>query len=332
MLNKTLILNSRPSGKPVMENFRIEEKNIKHPGNGEVLIKGVYYSVDPYMRGRMRDVKSYIEPFKTGEAIEGGVAGRVIESNSALFEEGDLVFGEHLPFQEYITAETSSIEKIVDISLNSSLYLGLFGMPGLTAYFGLFDIGRPVKGETVVISGAAGAVGSLAGQLAKLSGCRVIGIAGTDEKCEFLKDELNFDGAVNYRKGNFRKNLKDVCPEGVDIYFDNVGGTITESVITLIRENARIILCGQISQYNLSRPEPGMRPYLYLIVRRALMKGFIVYDYKDRYAEARNDLISWYKEGKIKYRETIIDDFESIPEAFFGLFDGKNTGKMLVKI
>ncbi len=332
MVNKTLILNSRPSGKPVMENFTFEEKRIKRPEEGEALIKGIYYSVDPYMRGRMRDVKSYIEPFKRGEAIEGGVAGEVIESNSALFKEGDLVFGEHLPFQEYITTDSGSIEKIGDLSVSPSLYLGLFGMPGLTAYFGLFDIGKPVKGETVVISGAAGAVGSLAGQLAKLSGCRVIGIAGTDEKCEFLKDELNFDATVNYRKGNFRKNLKTVCPEGVDIYFDNVGGTITESVITLIRENARIILCGQISQYNLSRPEPGMRPYLYLIVRRALMRGFIIYDYHDQYAEARKELITWYKEGKIKYRETIMNDFENIPEAFFGLFDGKNTGKMLVKI
>ncbi|HEY9404233.1 MAG TPA: NADP-dependent oxidoreductase [Pyrinomonadaceae bacterium] len=336
-MNKKIILAARPSGLPTVDNFRIVEAEMPRPAAGEVLLKTLYLSVDPYMRGRMNEGKSYVAPFELNEVVTGGVVSEVVESRSENFQAGDIVAG-FLGWELYSVAagvqgRPDSLVKLDPALAPATAALGLLGMPGLTAYFGLLDIGRPTAGETVVVSGAAGAVGMVVCQIARIKGCRVVGIAGSDEKNEYLTNELGAAAAINYKTaGDLRQSLKEACPEGVDVYFDNVGGEISDSVLTLINKGARIVICGQISLYNLERPDVGPRAQLPLLVNSALMQGFIVTDYAARYPEGTGQLGRWLGEGKLKNAENIIDGFENAPRAFLGLFAGENTGKQLVRV
>ncbi|MBA3354674.1 MAG: NADP-dependent oxidoreductase [Pyrinomonadaceae bacterium] len=332
MKNKQIILASRPSGMPAMDNFATVDAEVPQPKDGEVLVRTRYLSVDPYMRGRMNDGKSYVAPFAVNEVINGGVVGEVIESRSADFKPGDIVTGQ-LGWQLYSVARAKELRKVDPNLAPVTTALGVLGMPGLTAYFGLVDIGKPREGETVVVSGAAGAVGMTVCQIAKIKGCRVIGIAGSDEKNEYLEHELWVDRTINYKTAvDMKQALKDACPNGVDIYFDNVGGAVSDAVLPFINQNARVVICGQISLYNLDRPDVGPRPQPYLLVKSALMQGFIITDYASRFAEGVKQLGQWVHEGKMKYAENIVDGFENTPNAFLGLFSGENLGKQLVRV
>ncbi|WP_421384892.1 NADP-dependent oxidoreductase [Bacillus salacetis] len=329
---KQIKLASRPHGKPESKDFQYEEISVPEPGDKEVLLKTIYLSVDPYMRGRMSNAKSYVEPFKVGEPLHGGVISKVVKSNSGLFKEGEFVIG-MLPWQEYSLASEKEVRRVDPSIAPLSSYLGILGMTGLTAYFGLLDIGQPKKGETVVISGAAGAVGSAAGQIAKIQGAKVVGIAGSDEKVEYLINTLGFDKAINYKTcGNIRDALKEACPDGIDVYFENVGGEIGDAALSLLNKFARVPVCGAISAYNNTEPDIGNRVQGILIKSSALMKGFVVNDYADRFKEGASQLGKWLAEGKLTYEETITEGFENVPEAFLGLFNGNNLGKQLVKV
>ncbi|MCY9112249.1 NADP-dependent oxidoreductase [Bacillus atrophaeus] len=327
-------LARRPQGVPKHEDFRFETISVPEPKQGEVLVKTLYVSVDPYMRGRMQNTKSYVEPFALDEALSGGVIAEVVSDGDGQFKKGDIVIG-NLNWQEYSAASESALRKIDTSIAPASAYLGILGMTGLTAYFGLMDIGRPKQDETVVVSGAAGAVGSTVGQIAKIKGARVVGIAGSDEKIAYLKDELQFDEAINYKtEDDIQKALADACPDGVDVYFDNVGGPISDSVMNLLNEFARIPVCGAISSYNAESEKDDMGPRVQskLIKTKALMQGFIVSDYSERFSEGAKHLAEWLKDGKLHYEETITEGFDKIPDAFLGLFQGKNKGKQLIKV
>lgn len=331
MTTKQIVLASRPKGIPTSDNFRFE--NVELPGlqDGEVLLNGLYYSVDPYMRGRMDDKKSYVPPFNIDQPMEGGVVATVIQTKSENFKTGDKVLG-RLPWREQMIASEKGLQKIDTNIAPASYYLGILGMTGLTAYFGLMHIGKPKAGETVVVSGAAGAVGIVVGQIAKINGCRVIGIAGSEEKIKLLKEQFGFDEAINYKTTtNIRKAIFDVCPNGVDIYFDNVGGEISDAVISNINFHARIPLCGQISLYNSSIAPLGPRIQPMLLTRSVLMQGFIVGNFQSQFPEGIQHLAQWVKEGKLKFTETIVHGFDQLPTALLGLFKGENTGKMIVE-
>jgi NADPH:quinone reductase len=329
--NRQWILTSRPVGLPKDENFKLIETDIPEPGPGEVLVQSHYISVDPYMRPRMRNVRSYVAPLEVGKPIEGGSAGIVVKSNDLKILKGDYVTGEW-GWQDYAVMKPEKLRKLEPDPRYLSASLGVLGMPGLTAYFALLDVAKPKTGETVVVSGAAGAVGSVAGQIAKIKGCRAVGIAGSDDKTRWLR-EIGFDAAINYKTSpNIRKELKDACPDGINVYFDNVGGPITDAAVSLIALKARIIICGQISLYNSEEFQTGPRNLAYLLVNRARMEGFLVLDYVDRYEEGLKELTLWVKGGRIKYRETIIEGLENAPRAFMGLFFGQNTGKQVVKV
>jgi NADPH:quinone reductase len=331
MPTQQIVLASRPKGVPVLDNFRFENIELPQLQAGEILLQGMYYSVDPYMRGRMNDAKSYTPPFEIDKAIAGGVVAKVTASESANFKTGDVVSG-NLPWQEQIVASEKMIQKIDIAVAPASYYLGVLGMTGLTAFVGLMDIGKPKPGETVVVSGAAGAVGAVVGQIAKIQGCRVIGIAGSDEKITLLKNEFGFDEAINYKTTpDIKKTIADLCPNGVDIYFDNVGGEISDAVISNINFNARIPLCGQISLYNSTEPPVGPRLQPMLLTRSVLMQGFIISNYQNRFIEGRQHLTQWVKEGKLKFTETTVKGFNRLPAALLGLFKGENTGKMIVE-
>ncbi|MEC1404600.1 NADP-dependent oxidoreductase [Bacillus subtilis] len=326
-------LARRPQGVPVHEDFRFETIPVPEPNQGEVLVKTLYVSVDPYMRGRMQDTKSYVEPFTLDEALSGGVIAEVVSDGNHL-KKGDIVIG-NLSWQEFSAVSESALRKIDTSIAPATAYLGILGMTGLTAYFGLLDIGRPKEGETVVVSGAAGAVGSTVGQIAKIKGARVVGIAGSDEKIDYLKQQLQFDEAINYKTaGDIQKALQDACPDGVDVYFDNVGGPISDAVMNLLNEFARIPVCGAISSYNAESEADDMGPRVQskLIKTKSLMQGFIVSDYSDRFSEGAKQLAEWLKAGKLHYEETITEGFENIPDAFLGLFKGENKGKQLIKV
>jgi hypothetical protein len=326
-----IILVSRPKGLPTAANFGIENITLPATEAGEVLLKGLYYSVDPYMRGRMNDSKSYIAPFEIGKALAGGVVAEVLESKTADFKSGDLVVG-NFPWSTAFTMPANSLQKIDTSFSPASYYLGVLGMPGITAYIGLLNICKPKAGETVVVSGAAGAVGMVVGQIAKIQGCRVIGIAGSDEKVALLKTEYGFDEAINYKTTpDMKKAIAALCPDAVDIYFDNVGGEISDAVISNINFNARIALCGQISMYNSTEVPMGPRLQPMLLTRSVLMQGFIVFNYQSLFPEAIKQLGQWIQEGKLKFTETITEGFEKLPEALIGLFKGENKGKMIVK-
>jgi NADPH-dependent curcumin reductase CurA len=331
-MNRKILLKSRPNGMPDANNFEITEATAPDPKDGELRIKALYISVDPYMRGRMSDAKSYAPPFEVGKPIQGGIVARVLESRADNFKAGDVVLG-RIDWQEIQTVPASAVTKIEEGKAPLSYHLGILGMPGLTAYFGLLKIGNPKPVETVVVSGAAGAVGTVVCQIAKIKGCRVVGIAGSDEKLAYLKNELGVDDVINYRTTkDIKKAIEETCPNGVDIYYDNVGGEISGAVISHLNKYARVVICGQISLYNATDMPTGPRLQPLLLKRSVLMQGFIVSDYADHVTEASQQLNQWVSEGKLKYEETIVEGFENLPETFLGLFEGKNTGKYLVKI
>src|SRR5579883_1034667 len=330
--NRQIVLAAVPNGMPKETDFRLIESPMPHPGAGEALVRALYLSVDPYMRGRMTGKTTYARGVQPGEVMVGGVVGEVVESNDPRFASGDIVEG-MLGWQDYAVAPAKSL-RTIDPSLapiTTALYV--LGMPGLTAYFGLLEICRPQPGETVVVSGAAGAVGSLVGQIAKIKRCRAIGIAGSDEKIRFITQELGFDGGFNYRETrDYGAKLKELCPNGIDIYFDNVGGPITDEVIKHINTRARIAVCGQISQYNADQPEMGPRWMGQLIAKQAKVEGFLVMQFADRYEEGLKQLATWLREKKIKYREDVAEGLENAPAAFIGMMQGKNIGKQLVQV
>jgi hypothetical protein len=324
-------LASRPEGMPRPENFELAEVTVPDPGPGEVLVRNSYLSVDPYMRGRMRDVKSYQPPYALGEVMSGGAVGQVVASNGGKFEEGAWVQSLNGWREHYVSTSDGLFPVDPDLAPVSTA-LGVLGMPGLTAYAGLTEIGRPQEGETVFVSGAAGAVGSAAGQMARLRGCRVVGSAGSAEKVQWLTGELGFDAAFDYHEVAPAEALREHCPDGIDVYFDNVGGDHLEAAIARMNVHGRIPLCGAISQYNEESPPPGPRNFLAVLPKRLTIRGFIVLDHfgllKDFLAEAG----PWVKSGELRYRETIVKGIENMPAAFIGLLEGENIGKMLVEV
>lgn len=331
-MNQTIILQSRPQGTPKLENFKIIEEKKPEPGSGEVLLQAKYISVDPYLRGRMRDEESYIPPFKVGEPIDSMVIAEVISSNNPNFKEGEFVSG-MLQWKQFQISNGAGLNKIDEQRAPLTAYLGVLGLTGLTAYIALDKIGKLKSGETLVVSGAAGAVGSVAGQIGKINGCRVIGIAGSDEKIKKIKDDFGFDGGINYKStSNMKKALAEKCSDGIDVYYDNVGGEILDAVMQNINDFARIINCGAISLYNKEEMPTGPRLEGILIKKSALMQGFLIRNHVKDFGPAINQLGTWLKEGKLKYDETIIKGFENTPQAFLDLFDGKNTGKMIVEV
>ncbi len=331
-VNRQITLASRPVGYPRVSDFHLVYSPLPSPAKGDVLVRSVYLSLDPYMRGRMNGGDSYARPVAIGEVMTGGVVGIVLESEFPKLRAGDAVEG-MLGWQEYAVAPGRELRKIDPVLASMSTALGVLGMPGLTAFFGLLDVCDPQRGETVVVSGAAGAVGMLVGQIAKIKGCRVVGVAGSDAKISWLRDELGFDGAFNYRTADDCYDaLKNLCPAGIDVYFDNVGGTVSDAVMRLINVRARIAVCGQISQYNLEEPEVGPRWLTQLIVKQAKVQGFLVSGYAKRFPEGLKQLAAWLKQGKLKYREDVAQGIEAAPQAFIGMLQGKNQGKQLVQL
>ncbi|CAN5871414.1 NADP-dependent oxidoreductase [soil metagenome] len=331
MTTEQIVLAKRPKGLPVINDFRMEQVELPEINAGEILMKGMYYSVDPYMRGRMNDAKSYAAPFETDKPLNGSVIGKVTESKSDKYKTGDIVVG-NFPWQRDFVAGENDVRKIDTTLAPASYYLGILGMTGLTAYVGLLHIGKPKAGETVVVSGAAGAVGIVVGQIAKIQGCRVVGIAGSDEKIKLLKTEFHFDDAINYKTTpDMNKAIAAACPDGVDVYFDNVGGEISDAVIQHINFHARIPLCGQISLYNTTETPMGPRLQPMLLTRSVLMQGFIIGNFQALFPEGIKMLAQWVNAGKLKFTETVEHGFENLPKALLGLFKGENTGKMIVK-
>ena len=325
------ILSSRPTGEPTHENFDLETVDRPDPGPDEVLVRTRYLSVDPYMRGRMRDAESYAEPWAVGEPMRAGVVGEVVESNHDGLEAGDVVTGTLL-WADYAVADAEELRRVDPDLAPVSTALGVLGMPGVTAYFGTTDVAEPCPGDTVVVSAAAGAVGSVAGQLSSLAGGRVVGIAGSDEKCAWLTDDMGFDAAVNYREDDLEAALAQACPEGVDVYFDNVGGPVTDAVWPLLNVRSRVAVCGQIALYNATDRPTGPRKLTQLIQTRARVEGFLVGDYEDRWGEAIERLAGFLETGDLEYRENVVAGLENAPDAFLGLFEGANIGKQLVKV
>ena len=331
-VNRQILLVKRPIGMPDEGCFTLGASSMPQPMKGQVLVRTRFISVDPYMRGRMNDRKSYTPPFQLNEVLNGGVVGEVVESKSDTYAKGDVVVG-NLGWQDYSIAGEKEIRKVDADLAPVSTALGVLGMPGLTAYFGLLDIGQPKPEETVVVSGAAGAVGTIVGQIAKIQGCRVVGVAGSDKKTSYLIEKLGFDAAINYRTHPDLKNaVQEACPKGVDIYFDNVGGDISDAVLSSINNNARIPLCGQISLYNEKDIPMGPRIQPQLLAHTALMQGFLVRNYADRFEDGLRQLAQWLRDKRLKYAEDVIEGLENTPKAFIGLFAGENLGKQLVKV
>jgi NADPH-dependent curcumin reductase CurA len=331
-MNKVILLNNRPVGKPVLSDFKFVTEAMPVPDDGEILLKTLYVSVDPYLRGRMNDAKSYVPAFQLNKPIQSGMIAEVTDSNHSGYKIGDIVSG-NLEWKEYQVSTGKGLQVIHTADIYLTAYLGILGMTGLTAYLGLSEIAVPKPGETMIVSGAAGAVGSIAGQLGKIMGCRVVGITGSDQKVALLKSKFHFDEAINYKNTvDLTRAIKTACPDGVDIYFDNVGGKISDAVLNNINKHARIPVCGYISMYNETMQVLGPYVQPVLVSKSALMQGFIVGDFVDKFAEAKKQLFNWLRDGKLTYHETIINGFEQIPQAFLGLFEGKNEGKMIVKI
>ncbi|HLI82880.1 MAG TPA: NADP-dependent oxidoreductase [Bryobacteraceae bacterium] len=331
-VNRQIVLAARPVGLPKETDFRLVESAMPRPRPGEVLVRALYLSVDPYMRGRIRQNGSYSHTVQIGEVMVGGIVGRVVESNDPRLAAGDLVEG-MLGWQEYAISTVKALRRIDPDVAPAPTWLYVLGMPGMTAYFGLLDICRPQPGETVVVSGAGGAVGSLVGQIAKIKRCRAIGIAGSDEKVRYVTQTLGFDAAFNYKGStDYYAKLKELCPTGIDVYFDNVGGPITDAVMQLINTKARVAVCGQISEYNSEQPEMGPRWLHQLVIKQAKVEGFLVFQYADRYDEALKQLTTWLREGRLKHHEDVMDGLENAPKAFIRMLKGENLGKQLVKI
>ena len=310
----------------------MEKHPIPQPAAGEMLTRALYVSVDPYMRGRMRDVKSYAPPVALGAVMGGGAVSEVVSSNLPGYAPGDCVVG-NFGWQDYALSDGVGVRKVDRDLAPVSTALGVLGMPGLTAYFGLLDIGQPKPGETVLVSGGAGAVGSLVGQLARIKECRAVGIAGSDAKVAHMVNELGFSAAFNYKtESNYTEKISALCPDGVDVYFDNVGGDLSDQAFPLLNRGARVPICGQISQYNLEKPELGPRLLWHLIVKQARVEGFLVFQFAEKYAQGLREMAQWLKEGRLKYQETLIEGLENTPGAFIGMMRGDNTGKMVIRI
>jgi NADPH-dependent curcumin reductase CurA len=324
-------LASRPEGEPRPENFEIVELNVPEPAEGEALVRNSYLSVDPYMRGRMRDAASYQEPYAVGEVMPGGAVGQVVASRNADLPEGSWVHSLN-GWREHFTTSGKGTMAIDPTIAPVSTALGVLGMTGLTAYVGLYDFGKPTEGETVFVSAAAGAVGSVAGQLARLEGCRVVGSAGSDEKVDYLTGELGFDAAFNYKDTKPLVGLKEHAPEGVDVYFANVGGDHLDAALARMNVHGRIALCGAVSGYNDEQPQPGPRNFLALLTKRINIRGYIILDHYHQLGEFLERVAPHVRSGEVAYRETVVEGIENMPEAFIGLLAGVNIGKMLVKV
>lgn len=332
-VNRRWLVKNRPDGWPEPGDFELVEAPAAPPGDGEVLLRCRYLSVDPYMRGRLRDRASYAPPVGLGDVMVGSAVAEVVESRFDGLEAGDIVESPTHGWQDYAIAAGAGL-RVVDPELAPiSTALGVLGMPGLTAYFGLLDVCELREGTAVVVSGAAGAVGSTVGQLARIHGCRAVGVAGSDEKIAWLTGELGFDAAINYKtEASLTRALASACPGGIDAYFDNVGGPITDAAIRLLNRRARVAICGQISVYNATEPPVGPRVLWHLVASRARVEGFLIFDYRERYAEALAKMAGWYRSGELRHRETVVDGLERTPEAFISMMRGANIGKMLVKV
>jgi len=330
MENRRIVLASRPKGWVSEENFRLENAPLPRPAEGEVLVKNLWLSLDPYMRGRMDDRKSYAAKQELGEVMIGGTAGEVIESRNPAFKSGDAVVG-MLGWQQYGCADGKGLRKVDAGRVPLSAYLGVLGMPGVTAWVGLLDICRPKEGETVAVSAASGAVGSVVGQIARLKGCRAVGIAGGKAKCDYVVKELGFDACVDYKASSFNDDLKTAAPKGVDCYFENVGGEILDALLRRMNPFSRIAVCGLISQYNLTEPY-GVKTFQSILTNRIKVQGFIVSDRLELWAKALPELAGWVAEGKIKYRESVVEGLENAPRGLIALLQGGNFGKQLVKL
>jgi NADPH-dependent curcumin reductase CurA len=329
-VSREVRLVARPQGFPDEELFEIAEMPIPDPAEGQVLIRNAFFSVDPYMRPRMNDVRSYVAPFTLGEAMTGGAVGRVAVSNNSRYAEGDWVVHQ-LGLREWALSDGKALRPVDAAAAPVSTALGVLGMPGFTAWYGLFELGRPQSGETVVVSGAAGAVGSAAGQMAAIAGCPVIGSAGSEEKLAWLR-ELGFDAVFNYRELSPRQALAQLAPDGIDVYFDNVGGEHLEAAIGALRTYGRVVACGSISRYNDAQPSSGPRNMFMVVTKRLRLEGFIITDHYDRFGEFARQATEWVRDGRLRYRETVVDGIENAPKAFMGLLRGENIGKMLVKV
>ncbi|MFI5396109.1 MAG: NADP-dependent oxidoreductase [Candidatus Binatia bacterium] len=331
IINHQFQLAARPVGMPKRSDWTYTEEPVREPAEGKLLVKVLYISLDPAMRGWMNEGRSYIPPVRIGEVMRAGAAGRVIASNNPKFAVGDYVSGV-FGVQEYAVSNGKDITKVDTSVAPLPVYLGTLGMPGMTAYFGLLDIGKPKPSETVVVSGAAGAVGTVVGQIAKIKGCRVVGIAGGAEKCQYIVMDLGFDAAIDYKGEDVKKALRERCPKGVDVYFDNVGGDILDAVLTQLTRGARIVISGAISQYNNTGPIKGPANYLSLLVNRASMEGMVVFDYADRFGDAAREMAGWMAAGKLKSREDIVEGLETFPDTLLKLFKGENIGKLVLKV
>ena len=335
--NRRIVLASRPHGAPTQENFRLEEVTKPTPKEGEMLLRTVYLSLDPYMRGRMSDAESYADPVAIDDVMVGGTVCQVETSNHPDYEAGEWVLAYTVGWQDYAISTGEMVIKLGKEPQNPSYALGVAGMPGFTAYMGLLDIGQPKPGETIVVAAATGPVGATVGQIGKIKGCRVVGIAGGEEKCRYAKEVLGFDECIDHKAEDFAEQLKNACDKGIDVYFENVGGKVFEAVLPLLNTNARIPLCGLISQYNATELPEGTDhlPLLMgkLLTKRIKVQGFIIFDdYGHRYGEFAQDINQWLAEGKIQYREHLVQGLDNAPEAFIGLLEGKNFGKLVVHI
>jgi NADPH-dependent curcumin reductase CurA len=329
-VSREIRLVARPRGFPDEELFEVAEAPIPDPAEGQVLIRNAFFSVDPYMRPRMNDVRSYVAPFTLGEAMTGGAVGRVAASRNERYAEGDWVL-HYLGWREWALTDGAAVRRLDPEAAPVSTALGVLGMPGFTAWYGMFVLGRPQEGDTVLVSGAAGAVGSAAGQMAAIAGCRVVGSAGSVEKLAWLR-ELGFDGVFNYREQRPREALAELAPDGIDIYFDNVGGDHLEAAIGALRTHGRVVACGSISRYNDAEPSPGPRNMFLVVTKRLRIEGFIIRDHYDRFGEFVAEASEWVRDGRLRYRETVVDGIQNAPKAFLGLLRGENIGKMLVKV
>ena len=328
--HRRVVLARRPPAEPALSDFRIEEVPVPQPGPGQVLVRVVYLSLDPYMRGRMRDAASYAAPVAIGDVMTGGTVGEVVVSNHTGFKVGDIV-EDRLGWQEYAASNGATLRKIDPALAPISTANGVLGMPGMTAYFGLFEVGQPKAGDTVVVSAASGAVGQVVGQLAKLAGCRTVGIAGGSRKCAFVTETLGLDACIDYKAGgDLGSALRAACPNGIDVYFDNVGGTVSDAVLANLNFYARVALCGSISQYNTA--DPGPRLMGTFVGKRVTARGFIVWDFNAKYGPALRQMGEWVRAGRIKFREDIVEGIDKAPRAFIGLLRGENFGKLQVKL
>jgi NADPH-dependent curcumin reductase CurA len=333
--HRRIVLAARPNGEPKDEDFRLESVDVPSPGEDQVLLRTIYLSLDPYMRGRMNAGPSYAAPVEVGLVMEGGTVSEVVESRSPRFVPGDMVLG-YTGWQEYAVAAANSLQKLDPARASVSTALGVMGMPGMTAYTGLLNIGRPKPAETVVVAAASGAVGSVVGQIAKIKGCRAVGIAGGKDKCDFVVNELGFDACIDHYIASFPQSLKAACPEGVDVYFENVGGRVFNAVLPLMNPFGRVPVCGLIAQYSATGLSPGIDrvPALMgaILVKRLTFQGFIVSDFAAQKADFETDMIGWLRAGKVKYREDVVEGLENAVTAFQGLLKGRNFGKLLVRL